>query len=150
MSETATEPTEGKAYAPAPGGMVDTARKAKAAAQAQAHGTMKAEGDKPREAKPVKVHEEDAQVFTARSLVLGPGTSMLLLPQDKNRKRATITVVTASATAVLSPSESSAQLGNGFILPTGLLLPVESQGILYVGNPTGANLQVTALMEMYA
>lgn len=145
-TETAHE-TVTELFPPRPGGMVDTARKQAQAATEDAPAGVEVQ-DQGYAA--IRVVSQAADTFAARSVNVGVGATALLLPEDRNRKRATILVATATSTVVLSQSSGNADNGKGFVLPTGVPLPVEGKGMLYVNNPGASVVQVSVLSELYA
>jgi len=136
-------------FPPRPGGMVDTARKAAGNAVDAVDAPVDVEVQDQGYAA-IRVVPQASDTFAARSVNVPVGGTVLLLPEDRNRKRATILVATTSATIVLSQSSGNADNGKGFVLPTGVPLPVEGKGMLYVNNPGAAVVQVSVLSELYA
>src|SRR5260221_353583 len=59
----------------------------------------------------VRVQEQGPETFAAKVVTIPAGSAQLLLPQDKNRARATVVVVTAASTAILSPQQGNAAAG---------------------------------------
>jgi hypothetical protein len=136
-------------FPPRPGGMVDSARKAAQTAADAIPGSddvEAADGDYSA----IRVVPQAADTFTARSVNVPAGGTSMLLPEDLNRKRATILVSTSSATVVLSQSRGNADNGVGFTLPAGVPLPVEAKGMLYVSNAGASSVSVSVLSELYA
>jgi hypothetical protein len=134
-------------FPPKPGGMVDSARKAATASSPVDAPEVEVQ-DQGYAA--IRVVPQAADSFAARSLNVPGGGTAILLPEDRNRKRATVLVATASSTVVLSQSSGNADNGKGFTLPTGVPLPVEGKGMLYVNNPGTTVVQVSVLSELYA
>jgi hypothetical protein len=135
-------------FPPRPGGMVDTARQAAQSAASTDVASDDAEVQ-DQDYTAIRVASQAADTFAARSVNVPIGGTVLLLPEDRNRKRATILVVTATSTVVMSQSSGNADNGKGFALPTGVPLPVEAKGMLYVNNPGASVVQVSILSELY-
>lgn len=139
-----TEPTP-QPYQPVPGGMVDTARKARAAAADHARTGMTASGDAPPAAGPVPVREALGDVGSARVLVLGiQQPQRQLLPRDPQRRAAVIIAVDNDV--YITPDEGTASgiAGTatalaGFYLPKGTPIPIVSTAEFWVACTTTAS-----------
>jgi hypothetical protein len=137
-------------FPPKPGGMVDTARKQKAAQAQDAATPATGETVADQGYNAIRTVVQAADTYSARTLNVGAGVTSILLPEDRNRKRATILVSTASATIVMSQNQGNAANGTGFTLPSAVPLVTEGKGILYVYNPGDSAVQVSVLAELYA
>lgn len=139
-------------FPPKKGGMVETARRAVEDVEDAVEGLddLEKAGVADQDYPAIRVTSQAADTFAARSLNVPAGATAILLPEDRNRKRATVIVVTASSTIVMSQSSGNADNGKGFVLPTGVPLPVEGKGMLYVNNPGASVVQVSVLSELYA
>lgn len=135
-------------FLPKPGGLVDTHQKTHAQPQHEEELPIAM----PENAYPaIRVMEEGPEVFTANVVTVSGNSSARILPYDKNRARAVISVDTASSKVVLSPSQGGAANGTGFTFAASDgILEVTSSGQLFAGNTTGSAIQVSVLAELYA
>lgn len=140
-----TEPAQ-QPYQPVPGGMVDTARRAKAAAAEHARTGMTASGDAPPAAGPVPVRESLGDIGSARILTLAANqTQRQLLPADPRRRSAVILAVDNDVW--ITPDEGTASgiagsataTSGGFYLPKGTPIPVVSTAEFWVACTTTAS-----------
>lgn len=138
-----TEP-DPQPYQPVPGGMVDTARKAKAAAAAHAEAGMTASGDAPPASRPVPVREALGSLGSARVIVLGAQQPQRqLLPADPKRRAAIVLAVDNDVYITADEGTASGIAGtttamSGFYLPAGIAIPVESAAEFWVACTTTA------------
>jgi hypothetical protein len=140
-----------QAFQPKPGGMVDTLRKQRAQAEADAQqAEHEREEIQERASKAVKVAVESPEQVSATTFNLAPGGSALILPASDFRSSAKILVNTSGGEVYLSPMQNSAEGSYGFLLPAGLLLPVSTRGLLYAANPGATAVQVSVIAESYA
>ena len=138
-------------FPPKPGGLVDQWRKRKAAEAAAA---QEAEQEAVPVEQPayraVKVAPESPEVVSPITYTIAPGASGMILPNSPYRYRATVLVVTSSATAILARDQGQAIGQNGFVLPAGVPLPLYSRAQLWAYNNTGSTIQVSVIAEIYA
>lgn len=132
-------------FLPVPGGMVDSARKASQATPAAA---PQVEVEDQGYAA-IRVEPQSPDVFGARTMTIAPSVTMICLPHDLKRRRATIEVVTTGGTVILSQTQGNADGGVGYTLSAGTQLVLQATGILYVNNPGGSTCQVAVLSELY-
>jgi hypothetical protein len=139
------ETTDTVTYHPAPGGMVDTARKAKATAAQHAEGGMTASGDAAPAGRAVPVREALGDVGSARVLVLAANQPQRqLLPRDLKRRAAVIIAVDNDV--YITPDEGTASgiagtatALTGFYLPKGTPIPIVSTAEFWVACTTTAS-----------
>lgn len=134
-----------------PGGLVDQARKRKAAEAAKAEQDANAEQEiEERAYKAVKVALETPEVFNATSFNIAAGSYAMVLPADDFRDRAVVNLVTATATAVLAKDASNAAGQNGYTISTLVPLEIRSRGQVWAYNPGADLIQVAVMSETYA
>lgn len=140
-----TEPNP-QPYQPVPGGMVDTARKARAAEAEHAQSGMTASGDAPPPSRPVPVRDALGSLGSARVIILGSQQPQRqLLPRDLRRRAAIVLAVDNDV--YITPDEGTASgiagsptAMSGFYLPAGIAIPVESTAEFWVACTTTATL----------
>lgn len=139
-------------FPPRPGGLIDRHRKKKAAEEAaEAEREHEAEQIEGRSYKAVKVAPESPEIISAVTYTIGPGQQAQILPNSPYRYRATINLVTASATVILAKDSGAALGQNGYVMASGNPpLAVYARAQLYAYNNTAANIQVSVLAEIYA
>jgi hypothetical protein len=150
MFEAAEEIIEEK-FPPKPGGLVDRHRKREADRKAAEQEAENA--DEPIEQpsyRAVKVAAQSPEGFSAQTVTIAAGGNAQLLPLSPYRFRATILVVTAASSITLAKDSGAALGGVGFILPTGVPVPVYSRGQLFAFNPGAGSVQVSVMSEIYS
>lgn len=138
-------------FSPKPGGMIDRHRQERARREAA---QKEKENIDERVEEPaykgVKVTPLSPNVFQAITYTIAAGGSAQILALNPYRVRATLLLITAASTAVLSKDSGAALGGVGFTLPTGLPLVLQARGQLYATNPTGASIQISVISEAYS
>jgi len=139
-------------YPPRPGGLVDTARKTKAAQESAARDQAEKDAAaKPRKTKPVTVKIRQPNLFGAKTINLAEGQSTMAMPADPNRKRGKLNLLTASASVLIARDRSSADMGSGYTLMSGQP-PEEFEHTreVWVNNPSNStSIQVSVYTESY-
>jgi hypothetical protein len=147
----AVEEVADELFPPKPGGLVDRHRKREAEKRAaEDEAANAAEPVEQLAYKAVKVAAQSPENFNPITYVIAAGTAVAILPLNKFRYRATVLLITAASTVVLARDNGNAISQAGFILPTGIPLPLVARGQLYAFNPTGASVQVSVISEVYA
>lgn len=158
MSDMALE----ELFPPKPGGMVDTARKQRAAEEAQL--AALAETGTPitdfKTAVPVSDHgAELARARTFSMSTTGANPIAELLGRDENRRNAVI--MTLDEPVVISFSQQAAEdprnavnaaglSANGGVLPVGVPLPVSYKGVIYCTATSSTATRVSVWAFSYA
>lgn len=139
-------------FPPAPGGMVDTARKAAAAQTELATTAETVDGPVPYSA--VRVRTEPPDLGTARTVTLGAANPVLrLLSQDPQRRTAVVIAIDADVYISGSRDAASAAAGTGtaegcFYLPAGIGIPVDNQAAFWVAaTDTTISTRVSVLVS---
>lgn len=131
-------------YPPVAGGMVDTARKQRAAAQAPADAAAKTKMT------PVTVKIREPDLFAAKTMTIAAGASAQAMPADPNRKRGVLNLLTASAAVTVARDRSGADTGTGYTMQSGNP-PLEFGHTreVWLSNPGDATVQVSVMTESY-
>ena len=139
-------------FPPKPGGLVDRHRQRKAQeAAAQADAEHEQEAIEERAYKAVKTAQESPEIVSAQTFNIPAGGWAMILPQNPYRYRATINVVTASATVVLGKDSGAVLGGNGYMMSaSNPPLTVFNRGALYCANTSGSTTQVSIFAEVYS
>ena len=138
-------------FQPRPGGLVEAARKQRAAQESAA--AQKAEQDaapRPRKAHTVTVKIRQPNLFGAKTMTIAAGASAMAMPANPNRKRGKINLITSSATVLIARDRSSADSGTGYILQSGQPPETfEHTREVYLNNPGASAIQVSVFTESY-
>jgi hypothetical protein len=148
----AVEEFEAELFPPKPGGLVDRHRKRKAAQKAaQDEAENAKEPIEQPSFRAVKTAPESPEIISAITHTIAAGSYAQILPNSPYRYRATINLVTASATAILS-KDSGAALGQaGYIMSAGdPPMPIYARAQMYAFNNTESAIQISVLAEIYA
>jgi hypothetical protein len=125
-------------FPPKPGGLVDRHRQRKATEKAVSDAeTNTAERIEQAAYKAVKVAPESPEVLSAQTFTIGAGqvSALALLPARPYRYRASILVVTAASSVVLSKDQSAALGQIGFTLPSGVVFSLFARAQLCLFIP---------------
>jgi hypothetical protein len=133
-----------------PGGMVTRHRDERARREAAEHEAENiAERIEEASYKAVKVAQIKPNITVTNSFIIPAGGNAQILPLSKYRFYATVVVVTAASSVLLSESPTKATGGIGFPLATAVPQPINSRAQLYAFNPGGTAVTVAVLVEVY-
>lgn len=137
-------------FNPRPGGLVDTWQKEKARKEAAAE-EARHEDEPVNQAayQAVKVAQEAPEVVATNLVTIPPGGIAQILPASPYRYRASLIVVTAASSIVLSRDQGTALGGQGFPLPSGIVFPLTNRAQLWGYNSGGSAVQIATFSEMY-
>ncbi len=147
-------------YPPKPGGMVDTARKRKAAEQDQLDALPKAPGQEPAYRAAVPVTARGAELARARTFSVSTGKPVVeLLGRDDARRAAIImtldepVVIAFSQAAADDPRNAANAAGtsaNGFVLPVNVPVTITCQGVIWCTATSATATRVSVMAFSYS
>lgn len=138
-------------FDPKPGGIIDRYHQEKARREAaQREAENAAEKIEENASFAVKVTPISPEVMIPNAVTIPSGGSVQILPLNKYRYRASISVDTAASKIVLCKDSGSALGGVGFTLASGIIMSLTSRAQLYAFNPGGADVTISVLSEIYA
>jgi hypothetical protein len=156
-----TTMTPEEMYPPKPGGMVDTARKAKIAEQQQVAELSEAPEAPERYKTEIPVNDRAAELARARTFSVSTGNGnpiVELLGQDVCRRNAVImtldepVVISFSQAAAEDPRNEANAAGlsaNGFVLPVNVPVTVHAQTVIYCTATSATASRVSVMAFSY-
>lgn len=159
MTDTYVNDVE-ELFPPKPGGMVDTARKQQAAEQAQLDALPEPAAEQFHGAVPVA--DQAAELARARTFSVSTANNnpiVELLGRDDDRRYAVLltldepVVISFSQQAADDPRNAVNAAGlsaNGFVLPTGVPVPVSYKGVIYCTATSATASRVSVMAFSYS
>lgn len=149
-------------FVPHPGSRLAASQNA--AAQETGNATVPVDQESGEETFVVQTRTEMPEETIPRTLTLGPNNPYLpVLPRDMKRRRAVVLAVdndvvlceskelAQTVAGLVSGGAAATSLANGFYLPKGTPLPIESRDWMFaVVTTTSGNSRVSVVVERYA